>query len=310
MRIVFMGTPDFAVPVLEHLADAGHEVSLAVSQPDRARGRGKTVAETPVARCARERGIPVYQPVRVRLPEALERIRQEAPDVIVVAAYGQILPQELLDIPAYGCVNVHASLLPAYRGAAPIQWAVLNGDEVSGVTIMQLNAGLDTGDILLQERFALRPRETSDSLYEALSQLGGEMIVRALELMERGELTPVPQDDAAATLAPRLTKDMGRIDWSKGPDELVHLVRGMCSWPGAATAFGGRGLRIWDAEPAEIPGADAAPGTVLAADRELVVACGGGALRILELQAEGKKRMPAADFLRGTRIPEGTVLGG
>ena len=312
MKIIFMGTPDFAVAALDALCAAGQNVILAVTQPDRQKGRGRKVIQTPVSVCAQKWGVPVFQPARIREPEAVEKIRSLQPDLIVVAAFGQILPQELLDIPRLGCVNIHASLLPGLRGAAPIQWAVINGDAESGVTLMQMNAGLDTGDILFQEKVAIGPQETGESLYEKLAELGGQMIVRYLPAIESGDINPVPQDDERSSYAPMLRKEMGEIDWTMPAAQIERRLRGMLPWPGAYTKLDGHVLKVWKAEVAE-PEQDAGPalpGTVLYTDRSRICVCtGDGVLALLEVQAEGKKRMGTDAFLRGTKIPAGTLLG-
>ena len=222
-----MGTPDFAVSALDALCRSGQEVILAVTQPDRQKGRGRKVIQTPVKVCAEKWGVPVFQPVRIREAEAIEQIRSLSPDLIVVAAFGQILPQELLDIPRLGCVNIHASLLPRLRGAAPIQWSVINGDSESGITLMQMNAGLDTGDILFQESVPIGPQETGESLYEKLAELGGEMIVKYLPAIEAGEVKPVKQDDSLSSYAPMLRKEMGEIDWTMSAAQIEQRMRGM-----------------------------------------------------------------------------------
>ena len=312
MKIIFMGTPDFAVAALEALCRDGREVILAVTQPDRQKGRGRKVIQTPVKVCAEKWGVPVFQPARIREPEAVEHIRSLSPDLIVVAAFGQILPQELLDIPHLGCINIHASLLPKLRGAAPIQWAVINGETESGITLMQMDAGLDTGDILFQESIPIGEKETGESLYDKLAQLGGEMIVRYLPAIERGEVCPVKQEDSVSSYAPMLRKEMGEIDWSMPAAQIEQRMRGMMPWPGAYTTLDGHTFKIWKAEvrPAEPEDAAVVPGTVLYTDKKSIcVAAGEGTLAILEVQAEGKKRMGADAFLRGTKIPEGTVLG-
>lgn len=312
MKIIFMGTPDFAVAALDALCAAGQNVILAVTQPDRQKGRGRKVIQTPVSVCAQKWGVPVFQPARIREPEAVEKIRSLQPDLIVVAAFGQILPQELLDIPRLGCVNIHASLLPGLRGAAPIQWAVINGDAESGVTLMQMNAGLDTGDILFQEKVAIGPQETGESLYEKLAELGGQMIVRYLPSIESGDINPVPQDDERSSYAPMLRKEMGEIDWTMPAAQIERRLRGMLPWPGAYTKLDGHVLKVWKAEVAE-PEQDAGPvlpGTVLYTDKSRIcVRTGDGVLALLEVQAEGKKRMGTDAFLRGTKIPAGTLLG-
>ena len=312
MKIIFMGTPDFAVAALDALCRDGQEVILAVTQPDRQKGRGRKVIQTPVKECALKWGVPVFQPARIREPEAVGQIRSLSPDLIVVAAFGQILPQELLDIPRLGCINIHASLLPRLRGAAPIQWSVINGDPESGITLMQMNAGLDTGDILFQESLPIGPQETGESLYEKLAQLGGEMIVKYLPAIAAGEVSPVKQDDSLSTYAPMLRKEMGEIDWSMPAPQIEQRMRGMLPWPGAYTTLDGRTLKIWKAQvrPSDPAYAGAAPGTVLYTDKKSIcVAAGSGTLAILEVQAEGKKRMETDAFLRGTAIADGTVLG-
>ena len=245
MKIIFMGTPDFAVSALEALCRAGKDVILAVTQPDRQKGRGRKVIETPVKICAEKWGVPVYQPVRIREAEPIEKIRSLEPDLIVVAAFGQILPRELLEIPRLGCVNIHASLLPRLRGAAPIQWAVINGDHESGITLMQMNEGLDTGDILFQESVPIGPEETGESLYEKLAKLGGEMIVRYLPAIEAGQISPVRQDDEKSSYAPMLRKEMGEIDWSKSAEQISRTLRGMLPWPGAYTTLNGHVLKVF-----------------------------------------------------------------
>ena len=312
MKIIFMGTPDFAVAALDALCRDGQEVILAVTQPDRQKGRGRKVIQTPVKECALKWGVPVFQPARIREPEAVGQIRSLSPDLIVVAAFGQILPQELLDIPRLGCINIHASLLPRLRGAAPIQWSVINGDPESGITLMQMNAGLDTGDILFQESLPIGPQETGESLYDKLAQLGGEMIVKYLPAIAAGEVSPVKQDDSLSTYAPMLRKEMGEIDWSMPAPQIEQRMRGMLPWPGAYTTLDGRTLKIWKAQvrPSDPAYAGAAPGTVLYTDKKSIcVAAGSGTLAILEVQAEGKKRMETDAFLRGTAIADGTVLG-
>ncbi len=305
-----MGTPDLAAGVLNTMMENGCDVSLVVTQPDKPRGRGRSVIQTPVHACADKWGIPTFAPVKVKEPEAVERLRQENPDLIVVAAFGQILSQEILDLPKFGCVNVHASLLPKYRGAAPIQWAVIDGEKESGVTIMQMNAGLDTGDILTQKTVAIEAKETGESLYDKLTALGGELLMETLPLIEAGKLNPVKQDDALSNYASMLRKDMGRIDWSRPAEEIERLVRGLNSWPGAFTFWNDKMLKIWASDVVEVPGngEKPAPGTVLVAGKTLVIACGEGALSLTDVQLSGKKRMPADAFLRGCRIQVGEVL--
>ena len=308
MKIVFMGTPDLAAEVLDTMMRSGCEVTLAVTQPDRPKGRGRGVIKTPVHECADKWGIPVFAPVRVKKPEAVQRLREEAPDLIVVAAFGQILSKEILDLPRYGCINVHASLLPRYRGAAPIQWAVINGEEKTGVTIMQMDEGLDTGDILLQEEIALEPDETGESLYNKLAKLGGDLLVRALPMVEEGTLHPVKQDDSQSCYASMLRKEMGNIDWTMPAVKIERLVRGLNSWPGAYTFMNGKMLKIWGSAVAEGE-AEGEPGTVAGTDKKnIFVNCGEGLLALTEVQYEGKKRMSTQAFLLGARVEPGQKL--
>lgn len=309
MKIVYMGTPDFAVPVLESLLHSAHQVAAVVTQPDKPKGRGKAMQFPPVKTCAVEAGIPVYQPARIKGNEAfLQQLQELAPDCIVVAAFGQILPQEILDLPPYGCVNVHASLLPAYRGAAPIQWSILNGEKKTGVTTMQMNAGLDTGDMLLKAEVEIAPDETGASLHDKLAALGGPLLLDTLAGLENGTIVPEKQDDAASCYASMLRKEMGRIDWQKRAVEIERLIRGLNAWPSAYTRLDGRGLKIW---AADVVGEESGrqPGTVTAAEPgRLWVQTGQGQLCLKEVQLEGKKRMDADSFLRGYPIETGTLL--
>ena len=310
MKIVFMGTPDFASGALEALIAAGHEITAVYTQPDKPKGRGKEVQMTPVKVLALEHGIPVYQPRRIREAAEVEILRQIPADIFVVAAFGQILSQEILDMPKFGCVNIHASLLPKYRGAAPIQWAVIDGEEKTGVTIQQMNAGIDTGDILYTKEYVLDPKETGASLFDKLMVLGAEAIVEALPLIEAGKITPIPQNEAEATHAAKLSKQLGEMDFSKTAVELERLVRGLNSWPSAYTFFRGKQLKIWASEVVDDVNAEAAPGTVIAVDKQsITVATGNGGLQILELQIEGKKRMACKDFLLGYPVSVGEKLG-
>ncbi len=308
MKVVFMGTPDFAVPVLEALVADGQQVSLVVTQPDRVKGRGREVAMSPVKQCALVHDIPVFQPQRVKTPEAVERLRQEQPDIIIVAAYGQILSTEILTMPKYGCVNVHASLLPKYRGAAPIQWAVINGEKKSGVTIMQMDAGLDTGDIILQEEIELDPKETGESLYEKLSAMGGPLLLKAMKQIEEGTATREKQSDAVSTYARILKREMGLIRWDSSAVSIERLIRGMNSWPSAFTHFHGKLLKIWDADVV-LKKASGTPGMITGSDKEAIyVNTGDQILALKEVQLEGKKRMPVKDFLLGCDIKDGEIL--
>ena len=278
MKLIFMGTPDFAVPCLERLLSAGHEVAAVFTQPDKPRGRKQEMTPPEVKVCALEHGLTVYQPASLRDGEAPAIIESIAPDCIVVAAYGKILPKEILDLPQYGCINVHGSLLPKYRGSAPIQWSVIDGEKETGVTIMQMAEGLDTGDILYQKAIPIALDDTAESMFNKLSALGGEMIVDALALLEKGALTAIPQEEALATYAPMLSKDTAVIDWHKTAEEVHNLVRGLYSWPIAQTNMGGKKLKIYRTRVTEGHGE---PGTVIAA-APLTIACGEGAVIIEE----------------------------
>lgn len=309
MKVVFMGTPDFAVGTLERIIADGHEVAAVVSQPDKPKGRSKELVMTPVKECAVNHNIPVFQPEKLRTSDVIDELKKIAPDVIVVVAFGQILPQSVLDIPKYGCVNVHASLLPKYRGAAPIQWAVIDGLEKTGVTTMLMNAGLDTGDILMQEEMVLDRKETGGSLFDRLCSLGAELLSKTLVGLEAGSITPVPQNHEISTYAKMLTKDMGNIDFTKSAKELECLIRGLNPWPSAYTKMQGKQLKIWDSEVVEEVTL-AKPGTVIEVCKDgFIVKCGEGSLKITELQLEGKKRMLADAFLRGVTVEKGSILG-
>jgi len=316
-----MGTPDFAVGALEAILQAGHQVAAVVTQPDKPKGRGKEIQVTPVKACAMAHGIPVFQPVKVKEKEAVETLRGYNADIFVVAAFGQLLSEEILSMPEYGCVNIHASLLPKYRGAGPIQWAIINGEEKTGVTIMQMDKGLDTGDMLLKEEVVIDPKETGDSLHDKLASVGAGLIVEALAKLERGELVPEKQNEEDTCYAKRLQKSMGRIDWQQSAGKLDCLIRGLISWPGAYTVLRGKNLKIWEIEAVERPrnvpedsavhsDPDAVlPGTVVAVTREaFYVKTGEGILKILAVQPEGKKRMPVKEFLLGYQVKVGEQL--
>ena len=308
MKIVFMGTPDFAVSTLESLVKGGHEVIAAVTQPDKPKGRGKAVQYTPVKEKALEYEIPVYQPVKARDPEFVELLKGMDPDVIVVVAFGQLLPKAILDIPKYGCVNVHASLLPKYRGAAPIQWAVIDGEEVSGVTTMLMDEGLDTGDMLEKAEIVVDEKETGGSLFDKLSALGGELILSTLEKMENGTITRTPQGDSTTSYAKMLKKTMGEIDWHMEAVKIERLIRGLNPWPSAYTSLKGKTVKIWSADV--VAGESTGnPGRVTVTKDKLLVECGENFLSITELQLEGKKRMETAAFLRGFTVEHQTVFG-
>ena len=309
MRIVYMGTPDFAVPALKALKAAGHDILLAVSQPDRPAGRHQELKPTAVKEAAQELGIRVLQPQKATDPGFIEEIRALKPDVIVVAAYGKILRPVLLNIPKFGCINIHGSLLPRWRGAAPIQWAVLSGDSKTGNTIMYMAEGMDTGDILLQEEMAITEEDTGGSMFEKLAAASGPFIVKAMELLEKGELHPAAQDETKATYAPSLTKEMGNLDFSRDTRTVFNLIRGLYPWPGTFTTLHGKGFKIHKAtlvgkeDEAYLSGHENdGPGTFVSSGGRLYVRCGDGFLRLLIVQTEGKRAMDAADFLRGTKL--------
>ena len=313
MKVVYMGTPDFAVDTLQAIVDAGHEVALVITQPDKAKGRGKKLCYTPVKEKAMECHLEVAQPEKVREESFVERLQMIAPDVIVVVAFGQILPESILNIPKYGCINVHASLLPAYRGAAPIQWAVIDGLAETGVTTMYMEKGLDTGDIICQSRIPLAADETGGSLFDKLAKEGASLLVRTLKMLEDGTATRTKQDDSRSSYAKMLSKDMGCLDFSKDAVILERLIRGLNPWPSAYTAIQGKTLKIYIAEVVaeEECTTGAAPGTVIAVDKKsFTVRCGNGALRIYNLQLEGKKRMDTSAFLLGYKVENGMQLGG
>lgn len=300
MRIVFMGTPDFAVPTLEALAGSRHEVTLVVTQPDRQKGRGKALVESDVKKCAEKYGIPVFQPEKVKRPENVARLAEEKPDAIVVAAFGQILSEEILTLPKYGCINVHGSLLPRWRGAAPVQWSVIEGDEKTGITIMQMDRGIDTGDILMQEETPIGEKETAEHLYERLAAMGGPLLLRALDAIEDGTITRTRQDDSKSCYAKMLTKRQGEIDWTMPAAKIERLVRGLNSWPSAYTYLHGKMLKVWDADTAPQDGKKGKPGEVLSCTKDaILVQTGEGVLVLREVQPEGKRRMAVRDFLLG-----------
>lgn len=308
MKIIYMGTPDFAVAPLEALIENGHEISLVVTQPDKVKGRGREVSFSPVKECALKHNIPVFQPVKIRLEENVEYLRQYPADIFVVAAFGQILSEEILYMPKYGSINIHASLLPKYRGAAPIQWSILNGEKQTGVTIMQMAKGIDDGDILTQKSIEIEPSDTGDSLFDKLMYVGAELIVETLPLIEKGEINPLKQNEEEATHVGKMTKEMGAIDWNWDNAKIERYVRGLNSWPSAYTSFNGKTLKIWGAECVENE-ESLAPGTIADVTKEyIIVKCGEGALKITELQLEGKKRMSTHDFLLGCKPEKGTVL--
>ena len=311
MKVLFFGTPDIAAVSLEKLICDGFEIIGVVTQPDKPKGRGKAMQFTAVKEVAVRAEIPVLQPKKVREPEVVEEIRQFHPDVIVVVAFGQLIPKAILDMPQYGCVNVHASLLPKYRGAAPIQWAVIDGEEKSGVTTMQMDEGLDTGDMLLTEEVVLDSQETGGSLFDKLSEVGAGLLLKTLDELEAGNVHPQKQPKESTTAyAAMLTKKMGEIDWTKSAVQIERLVRGLNPWPSAYTHLGQKTLKIWRAVVYPLSEQKKEPGTVILMDKKhFGVQTGDGMLEILELQLEGKKRMDADAFLRGYQLENGTKLG-
>jgi methionyl-tRNA formyltransferase len=308
-RIIFMGTPEFAVPSLRALLNGPDRVVAVVTQPDRPRGRGRKLTQPPVKTLAAEAGIPVLQPASVRTEEFMRELRSFDPDLIAVVAFGRILPGPLLGLPPLGTVNVHGSLLPRYRGAAPIQWAILNGDDTTGVTIMQMDEGLDTGDILLTRALPITPEDTAATLAAKMAELGGNLLREALEAMRLDKLPAVPQNEAQATAAPPLTKEQGMVDWQLPAEVIGCQIRGLDPWPTAFTLLAGKRLRL--VAPSVVAGDNTAtPGSILGADQDgMLIATGRGRLLIREIQLEGAKRLPVAAFLRGHKLPPGTVLG-
>jgi methionyl-tRNA formyltransferase len=309
LRIIFMGTPDFAVPSLRALIEHGEKVVAVVTQPDRPKGRGRALTPPPVKLLAQEAGIDVLQPTKVRTEAFLDQLRAYRPDLILVAAYGRILTPAVLSLPRLGCINVHGSILPKYRGAAPIQTAILRGEHEAGVTIMQMDAGLDTGDMLLVGSLPISDQDTSSTLIPKLAELGGTLLVQALELLAQGRLQPKKQDDSQATLALPLTKEDGRIDWRNSATAISCQIRALDPWPLASTSYEGKQLKPFS--PAVIPeNSSQPPGSIVRADKNgLVIACGQGQLLIAEIQLEGKKRMPVSAFLLGFPLKTGVVLG-
>jgi len=310
MRIVFCGTPDFAVPTLEVLlGETDIAVEAVLTQPDRPRGRGQQVASSPVKDRALGAGVHVYQPEKIRSDSAYEFFKRLQPDAVVIIAYGQIIPPRLIELPRLGWVNLHASLLPAYRGAAPVNWAIVNGEMCTGLTTMQIDAGLDTGPILLQRTLGIGADETAPELAQRLAEAGASLMIETLRKLDRGEIVPVIQDHTQATLAPRLKKEDGRINWRHAAAQIYNRIRGLEPWPGAFTTFRGRLCHVWGRPGAAVTRAEA-PGTLFASSGELQVACGEGTrLRLDAVQLEGRKRVAAADFAHGARLASGEKLG-
>lgn len=308
MRIIFMGTPDFSVGTLEALVEAGHEVCLVVTQPDKPKGRGKEMQYTPVKEAALKHGIEVYQPRRIREAECVEKLRQYNADIMVVIAFGQIIPKEILEMVPYGCVNVHASLLPKYRGAAPIQWSIIDGEAVTGVTTMQMDEGLDTGDMLLKTEVPIKAEETGESLHDKLAKAGAALCVETLAKLQEGSIIPEKQGESPTAYAKMLDKKLGNIDWTKSAVEIERLVRGLNSWPSAYTYWNKKVVKIWKASVTD-ENSNEQVGTVVKVEKDgFYVQTGNGLLKVLELQIPGKKRMDAGAFLRGYTIEPGEVF--
>ena len=314
MRVIFMGTPDFSVGTLEALIAAGHDVCLAVTQPDKPKGRGKEMQFPPVKETAIKHGIPVYQPKKIREPECVEELRKYNADVMVVVAFGQILPKTILEMTPYGCINVHASLLPKYRGAAPIQWSIIEGEAVTGVTTMQMDEGLDTGDMIMKEEVPIAEDETGESLHDKLAAAGAALCVETLKALEDKSAVFEKQGGSPTAYAKMLTKEMGNIDWNQSAVQIERLVRGLNSWPSAYTRWNGKVMKIWRAKAETGPAAGSQagggqPGTVTEIRKDsFAVQTGDGVLRVYEVQIPGKKRMETSAFLRGYTMEPGTVL--
>lgn len=309
MKVLFMGTPDIAASVLKAIIGSKHEVTCVVTQEDKPKGRGKAMAMPPVKEVALEHGIEVFQPHRIKEEEAIEKLRSIDADIFVVAAYGKILSKEILEMPKYGCVNVHASLLPKYRGAAPIQWSIIDGEKLTGVTIMQMDEGLDTGDMLFKSVVEIEDNDTADTLYDKLSECGASLIVEALDRIEEGDIHPVKQDNSQATYAKILDKTLGRLSFHRSAVEIERLVRGLNSWPGTYTYHNGKMLKIWECKVSDTP-SDGEPGTVKSASGgRLFVNTLDNALELITVQLEGKKRMDVKSFMLGYKINEGEKLG-
>ena len=309
MKIIFMGTPSFAIPSLEALVENGYEIPAVFTQTDKPKGRGNKIAFSPVKEYALAHNIPVYQPnsLKKETDIYLPIIEELNPDMIVVAAYGKILPAEILNLPKYGCINVHGSLLPKYRGAAPIQWTVLNGDDFGGVTTMQMAEGLDTGDMLLSEKVAVKENETASELYDRLSYVGASLLIKTIDGLVKGEITPVRQNDDESSYAPMLTKDMCAIDFSETADKVHHKILGLSDSPGACCYLDGKRLKVYRSELVSDDKTNSEPGVIID-ERDFTVSCEKGAVRFIEIQAEGSKRMSVSDYLRGRPVKKGTRL--
>lgn len=309
MKIVFMGTPDFAVAPLTALIEDGHDISLVVTQADKPKGRGHKMTPPPVKVCAIEHNIPTYQPLSMKTDEAYETLKKENADLFIVAAYGQILPQRILDIPKYGCVNIHASLLPKYRGAAPIQWCIIHGETVTGITTMQMDAGLDTGDMLVKEEVEITPTETGETLHDKLAVAGVVAIRKTIEQIKNGTLSPEKQEDSLSCYAPMIDKTTGILDFSKSAVDLYNLIRGLNSYPYASTTYQGTPFKVASAKVTD--DVKGAIGEIVSVTADgILVACGKGALLLTEVQFAGKKKMPVSEYIKGNQIDTGVILGG
>lgn len=309
MKVIFMGTPDFSIGVLESILAAGHEVTAVVTQPDKPKGRGHEMQFPPVKEVALKHGLPVLQPKRLRDPQVVEELEKIPADICVVVAFGQIIPKRILEMKKYGCINVHASLLPAYRGAAPIQWAVVDGLKETGVTIMQMDEGLDTGDMLTKVVVPLEAKETGGSLFDKLSAAGAKLCVETMDLIEQGKVIPEKQGETTTAYAKMITKDLGKIDFSKPAAEIERLIRGFNPWPSAYTKLGSKTLKIWSADVLEEEYEGAFGEIIKVSKDEILVKTGKGTLSLKEIQLEGKKRMTTDAFLRGYQLMNGTQLG-
>lgn len=307
MKIIFMGTPEFAVPSLKALIDSEHNIIAVVAQPDKPKGRGHKLTPPPTKVLAEKFNIPVLQPDKIKTDEFLDELKELNPDVICVTAYGKIIPRSILELPRHGCINVHPSLLPKYRGAAPVNWTIINGGKVTGVTIMQMDEGMDSGNILLVREVRIGDDDDAEIMLEKLSKIGGEMLVETLKLLEEEKLNPVKQDESEVTFAPMLQKSDGDIKWEKSAEDIRNLIRGLTPWPGTFTKLDGKTLKIYKAN---IHKGQGRPGEVIESGKNsMIVATGGGALEILELQIEGGKRLDIKSFLAGHQIDKGTILG-
>lgn len=325
MDIIFMGTPDLAARVLEKLLESKHNIIATVTQPDRPKGRGKKILQSPVKELSIAHNIPVIQPLKAKDEEFIKVLKDYYADIIVVAAFGQILPKEILDLPKYGCINVHTSLLPKYRGASPIQWAIINGDEKTGITIMHMDVGLDTGDMIIQKEVTIDKKETAKSLHDKLAICGGDLLVEAISLIEEGKAPRIKQDDTKASYVKTLDKSIGEIDFSMTATDIERRIRGLNSWPSAYTFINGQNLKLWDADIIEVynkddklvdnkaragESAQLKYGEIIdVLDDGIIVRTGQGYLKLLEIQLAGKKRMKVSDFLKGNSIEPGRVLG-